>query len=249
MTGYGDFSRFYDALMEDVDYPALADYYEGLFRQFGRTPHVLLDLGCGSGSLAVQFAQRGLDVIGVDNSQDMLSQAQQKAWRAGVEVELIHQDMQSLDLFTTVEGAVSSLDTLNHVLTTKELLEIFRRVSCFLEPGGLFLFDVNTIYKHREILGDQAFIREEDGVFLAWQNEYQKSTNRVKIHLDFFEETRDGYQRYQECFYERAYSAGTLCKLLRQARFTVVGMFDEFTAAPPRGDSGRITIAARNDKP
>ena len=182
MAGYEVFASFYDRLTENVNYAAWADYLLGLFSRFqGDKPKVLLDLACGSGSLSEQLIARGVDVIGVDGSPEMLMQAQEKSAPFGDKWMLLCQDMRQLDLFGTVNGAVCMLDSLNHLTETRDLEEVFRRLGLFIEPGGLMIFDVNTPYKHQQVLGDQVFVYDEPDFYCVWQNRFLPRRNETEI--------------------------------------------------------------------
>lgn len=246
MSGYGSFAAFYDRLMGDVDYTARASYFLSLFEKFRpqKKAGTLLDLACGSGSLTLELMNRGIDVIGVDGSPDMLAKATEKAGKAGKSPLLLCQDMRRLDLYGTVDGAVCALDSLNHICKTTELAEIFRRLFLFIEPGGLFLFDVNTLYKHRRVLNDNAFVFEEPDFLCVWRNKLLSKTNEVDMQLDFFVGTEEYYQRFTDHVRERAYSEKTLRRLLTDAGFEVLAVYDDLSELPPRDTSERLIFAA-----
>lgn len=248
MTGYSAFAAFYDRLTTDVAYADRAEYLLSLFeRHGGGKPPLLLDLACGSGSLSIELAARGVDVIGVDASQDMLSMAMEKTAQAGYSLLFLEQDMRALDLYGTVNGAVCTLDSLNHVTTTAGLAEVFRRLRLFIEPDGLFLFDVNTPYKHREILGDNAFVYEQENFLCVWRNRLIPRTCEVEMLLDFFVEEADGtYSRLSDMVRERAYTRATWEKLLRGAGFEMVGFYEDMTEHEPSPTCERWQIVAVN---
>ena len=170
MGGYADFAAFYDRLTDDVGYPQRADYIAELLMEHGMKKGIVLDLACGTGSLTLELSKRGYEMIGVDASPDMLCAAQEKCAKAGAEVLFLCQPMEALDLYGTVNAAVCTLDSLNHITDPDTLREVLRRVSLFLEPGGLFVFDVNTPYKHREVLGNHTFVYDLEGLYCVWQN-------------------------------------------------------------------------------
>lgn len=244
---YRDFAAVYDRLTEDVDYAGLAERWLYLFHRYGKRPETLLDLACGSGSLSLELLRRGVDVIGVDGSEDMLLAAREKAEEAGFSPLFLCQDMRELDLFGTVEGCVCALDSLNHLTKTEDLKTVFSRVSLFVEPGGLFLFDVNTPFKHREVLADRVFAAEEAGVFCTWQNRWISRTCEIETELDFFEEQPDGrYERSGDRVRERAYTLPTLRRLLAQTEWEVLAVYDAATLAEPQADCLRWLLVARN---
>lgn len=247
MSGYGDFSTFYDALMTDVNYAARADYLLRLFERHGAKPCSVLDIACGSGSLLAEFQKHGVeDIIGVDGSDAMLMRAREKL---GADTLLLRQDMCELDLYGTVGGAVCTLDSLNHLCRTEQLAEVFRRARLFVEPGGLFIFDVNTIYKHREVLGDTAFVVEQPGLMCVWRNRYVPRTHEVSMLLDFFTEEADGsYERYQDTVRERAYSERTLRTLLSDNGWETVAVYEDMTTDAPQDTCERMVFVARNTR-
>lgn len=246
MSGYGDFSAFYDALMTDVDYAARAEYLLSLFKRHGAKPRSILDIACGSGSLLAEFQKHGVDSIGIDGSEAMLMRAREKL---GGEALLLEQDMCELDLYGTVDGAVCTLDSVNHLCRTEQVAELFRRARLFVEPSGLFIFDVNTIYKHREVLGDTAFVTEQAGLICVWRNHYLSRTHEVSMLLDFFVEEADGsYTRYEDTVRERAYSERTLRGLLAEAGWETVAVYGDMTTEEPSDTCERMVFVARNTR-
>ncbi len=243
MSAYDVFAAYYDALTVDVRYAQRAAYLHGLLQRFGMRGGTLLDLACGTGSLTLEMAKYGYEMIGADASAEMLCAAQQKATQAGLDVLFLCQPMQRLDLFGTVRGTVCTLDSLNHLTRPEDVRETIRRVSLFTEPGGVFLFDVNTPFKHREILAENTFVRETEDVFCVWQNE-QVGADTVQITLDFFERDEDVYFRSREQFRERAYDPAWLQSVLQDCGFSVAGIFNEDTTEPPPDDAQRIIFAA-----
>lgn len=242
---YERFARWYDRLTGNVDYAARADYFEELISRH-RTGggKLLLDLACGTGTLSLLLAQRGWDVIGVDGSGDMLAQAQAKAAMCEARPLFLCQEMEDLDLYGTVDVCLCTLDSLNHVLTTDGLRRIFARLRLFVETDGLFIFDVNTPYKHRQVLGNSAFLYDEGDVFCAWQNELAEE-NIVDIRLDFFEKEGDNrYRRRTETFSERAYTEEELCRAAEG--FTLEAVYGADTFLPPGEKEERLVYVMRN---
>lgn len=248
MTGYGGaFARHYDALTTNVDYRRRAAYFDTLVRRHGgRGEGLLLDLACGTGSLSLELAKLGYDVIGADASADMLSAAQQKAAEAERSILFLHQAMTELDLFGTVDITVCALDSINHLPDEAALAAVFDRVALFTAPGGLFLFDVNTAYKHRVLLGDNAYIYEPEGLYCAWQNRWQPEHDRVAITLDFFEMRPDGsYVRSSERFAERIFSDRALRGQLVRSGFELLAVYGDDGDRPLVENTQRAVYAAR----
>jgi len=241
---YNAFSEFYDLLMADAQYDERAEYVLGLFREFGDTPTLLLDLGCGSGEFTKRFAEAGIETIGVDPSEDMLSSAREKL----PEGLFLNQSGAELDLYGTVDGAVCLMDSLNHITDYGELCDTLGKVSLFLEPGKLFIFDLNTEYKHREILGDNAFITETDEVMCCWQN-FTDETLKTDIYLDFFAREEDGrYRRESDEFSERAYSPLQIEKALEKAGLQILAVLDDMTREPQNDTSERVYYVTKKVK-
>ncbi len=240
---YNGFALVYDRLMSDCDYSARADYLLGLFRRNGCQPKLMLDLACGTGSLSLEMIKRSVEVIGVDPSPEMLSVTREKAMADKVDMLCLCQSGAELDLYGTVDSAVCTLDSVNHIVDYDELVETFKRVSLFLEPNGLFIFDVNTEYKHLEVLGDNTFVIDNEDVFCTWQNMTEMPYTTVV--LDFFVRQGELYERFSEEFEERAYSDGELESALKAANFEVVEVLDDMTLEPAKVDSERIIYVAR----
>lgn len=242
---YDDFSHYYDLLTDNVEYKKRADYFCRLLSMCGINEGILLDLGCGTGNMSFEMAEKGFDVIGVDSSIGMLNVAQQKMFESGRHILLLNQKMQEIDLYGTIDCAVCVLDGINHLDGASDVKKTFEKVSLFMNKGGAFAFDVNTIHKHKNILGDNAFVFEPDGVFCAWQNNYNPEDNSVEISLDFFEEEDGVYYRASENFTEKAYDLNDIKLWLEESGFEVVGIFDDMTTEDVKSDSERAVFLAR----
>ena len=251
MTGYGDFAFYYDLLTENVDYEKRSEYIRNLLVASGVDKGILLDLACGTGSLTLLLAQMGYDMIGVDASEEMLSVAQEKKMESGMGNEAIFlcQKMQELDLFGTINGAVCTLDSINHVTDENDVKEIFRRVSLFMEDGGIFIFDVNTPYKHRQILGDNTFVYDMDDVYCVWQNNTDENL-LTTVSLDIFEKVEDEegeevFVRYSEEFSEKGYELSDVEKWVSEYKFELVGCYEEMTTQEIKPDTQRAVFVFR----
>lgn len=242
---YSCFADYYDGLTEDVDYAAKAEYFLELCRRFSHEPGLTLDLACGTGSFMLELKKRNIDVMGADMSSDMLTQAQMKLCEAGESALLICCMMQELELPEKADTCVCTLDSINHITSEKELEKAFSHICGILSDDGLFIFDANTVYKHREILGDNCFIMDYPEVFCAWQNNYDPETNEVMITLDFFEPQGKKYIRSGEQFPERAYTHEQMKKLLGSAGLEIAGIFDDMSFDPPAADSQREIYVVR----
>lgn len=243
---YSQFSEVYDSLMGDVNYTARTNYLKTLFLKFDKMPTLMLDLACGTGGFSNEFSKSQVQVIGVDMSPEMLSAARENSAKMGTDVLYLCQKANELDLYGTVDGAICCLDSLNHITDVNELSEAFSKVSLFLEKDRLFIFDLNTVYKHKTVLGDNTFVFEENGVFCVWDNSFDENTNTVAINLDFFEETDDGkYNRFSDYIEEKAYKDEEITKLLEDNGFKVEALYDDLSENPPNDNSERIIYVAR----
>lgn len=246
---YGVFSEFYDALTANVSYDTVAQVLGSLLTRYGKGRGLLLDLACGTGSVSVRLAEKGYEVIGVDLSPEMLSEAQNKAYTTGQNILFLCQDMTKLDLYGTVDAAVCTLDGLCHLPNEESVFAALQKVSLFMNPGGVFLFDVNSVYKHRAVLGNNTFVYDTDDVYCVWQNTLLPDGVTVQMDLDFFEPVSDAgdYVRQSERFTERAYPKETLEAMLKKAGFTVLDVFDGYSGKPAHDTSERLLFAVRKD--
>ena len=243
---YSEFAKVYDRLMQDAQYSKRAEYLFGLFRKFGRIPKLLLDAGCGTGELSLLMAQKEMDVIGVDASAEMLSEAQKKAVAMQRDVLFLCQPLEELDLYGTVDGCVCTLDVLNHFTDKRVLQKALQRISLFMERDSVFIFDVNTPYKHACVLGDNTFVYDTPELFYVWQNQYDPKTCRVDIDLDFFvHEENSGYQRFSESFCERAYSFEELKPILNKVGFEILAVYRDLTFKKPSDQDERVVYVCR----
>lgn len=245
---YSIFADFYDQLMYDVDYKKRTAYLMRLFKKYGKMPKLLLDVACGTGGFSNEFAKLGIEVIGTDISEEMLNIARENSFDLGLDVLYLCQAAEELDLYGTVDGAVCCLDSLNHITDYKKLCKAFKKVSLFLEPGCLFIFDVNTEYKHREILGDNVFVMDRDKVYCVWANQFNPKKNTVNVMLDFFVKENDKYTRFSEEFTERAYTNDELISALEKAGLQVLDVFDDMTEKTLTNDSQRAIFVTKKVK-
>jgi len=249
MSAYGAFARWYDALTVNTQPQKRAEVFRTLLEHHGCVSGSLLDLACGTGSVTLELARAGYDITAVDLSAEMLSQARAKFDLAGLDALFLNQDMRALDLYGTVDCAVCALDGVNHLLTPADVKKVFQKVSLFLNPGGVFVFDINTVYKHEQILAGNTFVYELDNLLLVWRNSPGKPSGRVDMRLDFFEKQGAHWRRSSESFSERAYKLEALCTWLEQAGFEPPEMTGELGATPPTPDAQRIIFAARKAVP
>lgn len=247
MNSYTDFAPAYDELMANVDYDRIAAFIRQILLEHGISSGILLDLACGTGSLAEIFSGYGYEVIGVDGSFEMLSEAMNKKIVSGQDIVYLCQDMKDLDLYGTVDAAICTLDSLNHVNDASAVQKVFDRVSLFMNPGGIFVFDVNTVYKHQYVLGNNTFVYDCEDVYCVWQNT-PESDHRIKIHLDLFEQNGESYDRYEEEFCETAYDDSLIRKMLERVGMTVMAYYDDYTKSLPGKETQRTVYVAKKDR-
>lgn len=247
MSNYSDFAFYYDGLTKNVDYKKRAAYFDMLIKKYCTSGgSYLVDLACGTGSLSEEFSSMGYDVVGIDYSEEMLSEALNKKFDSGSDIQYVCQDMTSFELYGNADIIICALDSINHLETADDIRKTIERAYLFLQKGGVFIFDANTAYKHREILGDNAFVFENEQVFCAWQNSYSEEDNRVDISLDFFEKNDEGkYNRYCEDFSEIAPETEVIDRFLTDAGFSVEAHFDEDSTDPVHEKSQRIIYIAK----
>lgn len=246
---YGIFSSVYDILTENVNYEKVAAKICSLLHENRVDGGLLLDFGCGTGTLSFLLEKTGYDVIGVDSSEDMLAVANEKKAEEASDALFLCQSGEDLDLYGTVDCAVSSLDTVNHIETLESVEKTISKISLFMNMGGIFIFDINTPYKHREILGNNTFVYDADEVYCVWQNFFD-GENKTDIDLDFFikDEDDDCFRRYSESFSEYSYDPQDILQILEKCGFEVLKMLDDYSDRPVSEKTERITVAAKKIK-
>ena len=241
---YGALAPFYDALNADLDYAKWANFIEENFRRYfpGKVDAVL-DLACGTGRMAEELASRGYDMIGVDGSAEMLSEA----YAAMGEQSILYllQDMRSFELYGTVQGVVSALDGIGYLTERDDVIKCFKLIRNYLEPGALFLFDVNSEYRFREVLSKRDFFLEEDGVCLGWHSELDEETGMCDLFLTLFIKEEDGrYVRRDETQTEKLWTDEELAEMLCESGLEKVAVFSGFDMKAPTGtDEKRFYVA------
>lgn len=247
MGAYENLAASYDRLTNDVDYEATVDFYEEILAREGVKPRTAVDLACGTGSVALLLAKKGLKVTGVDLSEEMLTVASQKAQNMENPPMFVRQPLQALRLPRAVDMAVCALDSLDYITDPKDCAEAIRRVYKALNPGGFFLFDVNTPEKLRAMDG-QVFLDEDDDVYCVWRGEFDEETNICSYGMDLFQRRGRLWERSFEEHREYAYSREQLTGYLKDAGFTHIRVYaDRRLEAPMEGEQ-RIYFSARKGK-
>ena len=246
MEAYTSFARVYDTFMDNVPYEEWADYIEEILKEYEIKDGLVLDLGCGTGSITEKLAEKGYDMIGIDYSGEMLEIAMEKREESGSDILYLMQDMREFELYGTVRAIISACDSVNYILEEEELEEVFRLVNNYLDPEGIFLFDFNTEYKYKEILGDQTIAEAREKCSFIWDNFYdeEEQINEYQLTL-FVQEKGSLYRRYQEEHYQRAYTLESIKALIEASGLVFVKAYDAYTRNEPNKYSERICVVAK----
>lgn len=249
MEAYTGFAQVYDELMDNIPYEEWGAYLLELLKDYGVETGLVLDMGCGTGSITEILTRAGYDMIGIDNSEDMLAIAMEKAAKKDMKILYLLQDMREFELYGTVGAVVSICDSINYIIEEDELLEVFRLVNNYLDSGGMFIFDLNTPYKYEELLADNVIAENREDCAFIWENYYDSESGINEYDLSVYvEEEENLFRRYSEVHYQKAYSLETIKELLYEAGMEFVTAYDAFTKEPPRADSERIYVVAREKK-
>ena len=251
-SGYDAIAHVYEKLNSEIDYSKWADFIEACFdKHLGERPSLVLDLACGTGTMTRELARRGYDMIGIDGSADMLSEAYLKK-EEGERTLYLNQDMREFELYGTVGAVTCCLDSINYLLCEEDVKKTFSLVHNYLDPNGLFLFDVNTPYKFENIYSDNAYILEDEidgtAVFCGWQNSFNKESGICDFYLSLFEENEGAYLRFDEHQQEKCYTTDTLTHILEQCNFEVLGIVGGYDFSKPKSNCERWYFIARAKK-
>ena len=237
MDSYRTFASVYDLFMDNVPYDDWCDLYSNILKEHGITDGILLDLGCGTGAMTRRFAKRGFDMIGVDASAEMLDMAREadadeKSSTSGnTEAEeksilYLQQDMRAFELYGTVAAVVSVCDSMNYILEEEDLLQVFKLVNNYLDPGGLFVFDMTTSYQYETVLGENSFCESRDEAAFLWENDFDPESRINEYDLTLFvREEDERYTRFVETHYQRAWDPDEVIQLLEEAGLEPLGIF------------------------
>lgn len=247
MDAYTSFASVYDTFMDNIPYEEWAEYLVDLLKEYGIRDGLVLDLGCGTGNMTELLASAGYDMIGVDNAEEMLEIAMEKREKSGHDILYLLQDMREFELYGTVKAIVSICDSINYITEEEDLLEVFRLANNYLDPKGIFIFDFNTVYKYREVLGNQTIAEDREECSFIWDNYYyeDEQINEYELSLFIKEQDSDLYRKYQEMHYQKAYDLETVKGLIHQSGLEYVIAYDAFTKNAPTAESERIYVIAR----
>ncbi len=242
---YTGLAAVYDKLMHDVDYSNWADYMETIFKMHETNPSLILDLGCGTGNLSIELAKRGYDMIGIDISAEMLSCAKIKSVQQSLDILYINQDMSNFELYGTVDVVLSMMDSINYITHKNDLKSVFKLVNNYLNPGGLFIFDINTPYKLKTVLGDNVFYEVGEEITYIWTNRYHKTRKICEFDLTFFIRNGQHYFKTEETHYERAYSVKEIKDVIASSGMELLEIYDDLSLKAPSPKSERIFFVCK----
>ena len=255
VEAYTSFAEVYDTFMDNVPYEEWASYLQQTLKEFGIEDGLLLDLGCGTGTLTEIFDEFGYDMIGIDNAEDMLEIAMEKRMESGKDILYLLQDMREFELYGTVRAIISVCDSVNYITDPEELLEVFRLANNYLDPKGIFVFDFNTEYKYREILGSNTIAEEREDCSFIWDNYYYEDEKINEYELTLFirddelseECGQDICRKFHETHFQRAYNLEEIKELLQQSGMDFIAAYDAFTKNAVTEKSERICVIAQEN--
>ena len=245
MEAYTGFAKVYDDFMDNVNYERWTSYLVERMKEFGIKEGILLDLGCGTGKMTRRLSEYGFDMIGIDNSFEMLDIARESS---GGDQSILYllQDMREFELYGTVCAVTANCDSLNYILEYEDLVQVFRLVNNYLDPEGIFIFDVNTEYKYREILSDSTIAEDREEISFIWDNYYYEDEKMNEYDLKLFVKEENGlYRKLQETHYQRAYTVEEIRNAIKEAGMEFIAIYDAFTKEEPKKDSQRLHFIVR----
>ncbi len=242
---YKEFSEIYDTLTFDVDYNEYIKFLNKIFKKNKFKPELVLDLACGTGTMTKLLSEQGFDVIGIDYSADMLDVAKKKC--EGLDILFLNQDMTSFELYGTVDVIVCALDSLNYITNKNDIKKIFKLAHNYLNYDGLFIFDINTPYKFKNVLGNNTFVYEHENIFYTWENETKKDI--TQFYLNFFVKNESGvYERFEEVHIQRAYTKEFIINELQKSGLKIQELCSDFKFKKPDEKSDRYFFVAKKER-
>ncbi|NLJ89390.1 MAG: class I SAM-dependent methyltransferase [Clostridiales bacterium] len=252
MEAYTGFAQVYDTFMDNVPYDEWVEYLHGLLAEHGVNDGLILELGCGTGNVTRRLRDLGYDMIGLDSSAEMLELAREKEVFENDTLKspilYINQDMREFELYGTVGAVVSICDSMNYITKREDLLETFKLVNNYLDPEGVFIFDLNTHYKYKNILSNNVFAEDREDCSFIWTNYYDKDEKINEYDISLFvriDNEEEIFERFREVHYQKAYEIEEIIDLIEEAGMDFVAVYDAFTHNPPTDTSERVYFVAR----
>lgn len=243
MEAYTDFAKVYDTFMDETPYREWSEFLLGLLTTFGITDGIAAELGCGTGTMTELFAERGFDMIGIDNSSEMLNIAMEKKEETGPDILYLNQDMREFELYGTVRFFISICDSVNYVLDSEDLIKVFCLVNNYLDPEGYFLFDFNTIHKYRDVIGDTTIAENREHCSFIWDNYYHEDESINEYELTVFvEEKEECFRKFTESHFQRGYTIEEMKEIAEHAGMKVIAMYDGYTNKTADENSERVVM-------
>jgi len=252
---YINFANAYDEFMDNVPYHQWGNFIREILLKHNIKEGLVADLGCGTGTLTEILASFGYDMIGIDYSAQMLAVAKNKEESSPYDILYLLQDMREFELYGSVKAVVSVCDSINYILETSELEKVFERVNYYLDPNGLLIFDFNTEYKYREVIGNQTIGENREDKSFIWENYYYEEERINEIELSLFVKEEDGYnstgsrgelyRKHVEMHQQRAYSLEEIQELLEKVGLEFVKAYDDYTADEVHDKSERVVVVGR----
>lgn len=248
---YSSMAKFYDSVNSSIDYAEWADFAEEMIKRYSDTEcKLVLDAACGTGSMTLELAKRGYDMTALDLSSDMLCIARQRAEEVGLceKILFLCQNVAEMELYGTVDACVCTLDSVNHITDDEDLCSFFDLLHrCYLMPGGILIFDVNTPHKFKTVYADNDFILEDEGMYCGWSNYHDEEEGLQHFCLSLFEQQEDGsYIRTDMQQTERIYQKDELCDMLSECGFEIMGIFSDYKCTEAKCDDERWYFVAKN---
>lgn len=246
MEAYTGFASVYDLFMDNIPYKDWCAYVIGLLKEHGISDGLLLDLGCGTGKLTRLLAAEGYDMIGVDLSEEMLEIALEHEMEDPKQILYLQQDMREFELYGTVRAIVSICDSMNYLEDYEDLVQVLRLANNYLDPKGIFIFDMNTVYKYQEQLGEQTIAENREESSFIWENYFDEGEMVNEYDLTLFIRDEDGrYSKYEETHYQKAFEISAVLKAVKEAGMELVAVYDAFTREPVKENSDRVYFVVR----
>ena len=247
MEAYTDFALVYDELMDNTPYEVWCEQITAVLAGNGIEKELILDLGCGTGVLTELLARKGYDMIGIDLSQEMLNRAIEKRDASKLPILYLQQDMREFELYGTVKAVVSVCDSLNYLLEDEDVIQTFRLVNNYLDPQGLFIFDFNTVYKYKEVIGDATIAENREDCSFIWENYYHEQEKINEYEITFFIKEGEFYRRFEETHFQRGYTVEEMQDFLLKAGLEFISMKDADTFLDVTDESERVCMIAREN--